>query len=193
MFKPRPRMELLPLEGGPPCLVVDDALSEPGRWVELAARHAAEFAVDPHAGHPVRRLVLPGPVLTQLDVYFSEFLRDLLGFRRVLDAQGWLSLATAGSPRPSRASTHLPGQGTAVFSLCLFEDATLGGTVFPDPRAGASAPPLGRVAARYNRLVVFDGGRWHAPDIGPAVALPDDPRRGRLTLDARFTCRRRAQ
>lgn len=191
MFAPNPRVQSLALPGGARCLVVDDVLRQPERWRALAASHAAEFVADPHAGYPVRRLPLPGPVLTGLHVFFSETLREAMGFRRVVDGQGWLSLATARPTAPSRASSSGPGQGTAVISLFLFKDAGLGGVVFPSSLL--SEGPQARVEARYNRLVAFDGSAWHAPDIGASTRLDDDPASGRLTLDARFTCRRRAQ
>lgn len=172
--------------------MVDNALAEPERWRALASKHAAQFVADPHAGYPVRRLALPGPVLTAMHIFFSETLREPLGFRRIVEGQGWLSLATAPPAAPSRASSGASGQGAGVISLCLFEDPGLGGMAFPPSLfAGDDKPPV--VEARYNRLLAFDGACWHAPDIGASTRLPDDPATGRLTLDARFTCRRRLQ
>ncbi|GAB2664121.1 DUF6445 family protein [Arenimonas aestuarii] len=192
MFNPKPTVQTITLPGGGLCLVVDKALAEPERWRALASRHAAQFAVDPLAGFPVRRLPLPGPVLTAMHVFFSETFREPLGFRRVVEGQGWLSLATAVPNAPARASSSGPGQGTGVISLCLFEDLALGGMVFPPSLFPGDEPPP-RVEARYNRLVVFDGACWHAPDIPAQARLSADPALGRLTLDARFTCRRRLQ
>ncbi|KFL37358.1 DUF6445 family protein [Arenimonas donghaensis] len=190
MFNARPYVQTIALPGGHHCLVVDNALAEPERWRTLASKHAAQFFVDPHAGYPVRRLELPGPVLTAMDVFFSETFRDRMGFRRVVHGQGWLSLATAAAATPSRASSSGSGQGIGVMSLCLFDDPGLGGMVFPASLFPGDEPPL-RVEARYNRLMVFDGASWHAPDIPASGVLADDPAQGRLSLDARFTCRRR--
>ena len=68
----------------------------------------------------------------------------------------------------------------------------LGGLVFsPSLCDSGDSPP--RVEPRYNRLVAFDGSCWHAPDIRDASRLSDQPLHGRLTMDARFTCRRRLQ
>lgn len=47
-----------------------------------------------------------------------------------------------------------------------------------------------QVPARFNRAVFYDGGVFHCSDNGPAGALPDDPRRGRLTLNGFFRCTR---
>lgn len=191
MFKPRPRIEALALPGGAAALVVDDALASPERWRNTARLHAADFQPDRLAGYPVRRIALPPQYSTPIALYFSEYLRDRLGFRRVVDVQAWLSLATAPPVAPVRASAAEPGQGTAVAVLFLSEDPATGGLLFP------AAPMLDddeavRVPARYNRLVVFDGGRWHAPDIAHPDRLGTDPDTGRLVLEARLTCRRRA-
>lgn len=190
MFNARPYVQTFALPGGTSCLVVDNALAEPERWRALASKHAAQFVADPHAGYPVRRLALPGPVLTAMHIFFSETLREPLGFRRVVEGQGWLSLATAPPAAPSRAASGASGHGAGVISLCLFEDAGLGGMAFPPSLfAGDEKTPV--VEARYNRLLAFDGASWHAPDIPSSRALADDPAQGRLTIDARFTCRRR--
>lgn len=191
MFKPRPRIEAVALPGGAEAFVVDEALEVPRRWRNTATRHAADFRPDPLAGYPVRRLAVPDPLAAPLENFFSEFLRERLGFRRVAETQAWLSLTTAPPMAPVRASSVTAGQGTAVAVLFLSEDPAMGGLVFP------SAPLLDddeavRVPARFNRLVVFDGGRWHAPDITEPGRLSDDPETGRLVLEARFTCRRRA-
>jgi hypothetical protein len=46
-----------------------------------------------------------------------------------------------------------------------------------------------QVPARFNRAVFYDGGLFHCSDNGPAGALPDDPRTGRLTLNGFFGAR----
>lgn len=49
---------------------------------------------------------------------------------------------------------------------------------------------IGAVAARWNRLIIYDGGMLHASDITQPALLSADPRVGRLTLNGFFTCRR---
>ena len=44
MFNPRPRIERLAIGPRHDCLVIDDALLEPERWVEYAATHRGDFA-----------------------------------------------------------------------------------------------------------------------------------------------------
>lgn len=50
-----------------------------------------------------------------------------------------------------------------------------------------------QVPARFNRAVFYDGGLFHCSDNGPAGAMPDDPRTGRLTLNGFFNCTRPAR
>ena len=46
------------------------------------------------------------------------------------------------------------------------------------------------VPARFNRLIVYDGGLFHSGDIACPDRLTADPRRGRLTYNGFFVCRR---
>ncbi len=52
---------------------------------------------------------------------------------------------------------------------------------------------IAQVPAAWNRLIYYDGGQFHSADIGAPQALSADPRAGRLTLNAFFTCRRNAR
>ena len=49
---------------------------------------------------------------------------------------------------------------------------------------------IGAVAAKWNRLIFYDGGMLHSSDIASPDMLSSDPRTGRLTLNGFFTCRR---
>lgn len=51
---------------------------------------------------------------------------------------------------------------------------------------------VGRVAAKWNRMVVYDGSMLHSGDIFASERLSEDPRLGRLTLNGFFTSRRNA-
>ncbi|WP_155944672.1 DUF6445 family protein [Pseudoxanthomonas sp. Root630] len=59
------------------------------------------------------------------------------------------------------------------------------------PRGGSAcfAEALA-IPARWNRLVFHDGASFHAPAIGDPARLVADPRAGRLSLTAAFTCSR---
>jgi hypothetical protein len=47
------------------------------------------------------------------------------------------------------------------------------------------------VPARFNRLIVYEGTVFHSGEIRHPERLSTDPRRGRLTLNGFFACRRR--
>ena len=49
---------------------------------------------------------------------------------------------------------------------------------------------LGNIPARWNRLIVYDGGMLHTGDIGAPEQLSGDPLTGRLTLNGFFTSTR---
>jgi hypothetical protein len=49
---------------------------------------------------------------------------------------------------------------------------------------------IGGIAAKWNRLIIYDGNMLHASDIAAPDRLSADPRSGRLTLNGFFTCRR---
>ncbi|NII09267.1 DUF6445 family protein [Oleiagrimonas sp. C23AA] len=51
---------------------------------------------------------------------------------------------------------------------------------------------VGTVAARFNRLVFYDGGMLHSGQIDHPERLSADPAQGRLTYNGFFTCRRNA-
>jgi hypothetical protein len=51
---------------------------------------------------------------------------------------------------------------------------------------------VGGVAAKWNRLIFYDGAMLHSGDILAPERLSADPRKGRLTLNGFFTSRRRA-
>jgi hypothetical protein len=51
---------------------------------------------------------------------------------------------------------------------------------------------IGGIAAKWNRLIFYDGGTLHSGDIAVPEKLSSDPLTGRLTLYGFFTCRRNA-
>jgi hypothetical protein len=51
---------------------------------------------------------------------------------------------------------------------------------------------VGGVAARFNRLIFYDGSLLHSGDVPDPDRLTDDPSVGRLTLNGFFVSRRRA-
>jgi hypothetical protein len=51
----------------------------------------------------------------------------------------------------------------------------------------------GELPARWNRLVFYDGSRFHCSHIRQPQLLSADPARGRLTINLFFVCRRTVQ
>jgi Family of unknown function (DUF6445) len=51
---------------------------------------------------------------------------------------------------------------------------------------------IGRVPAKWNRIIFYDGAMLHSGDIFAPEKLSADPRAGRLTLNGFFTSRRNA-
>ena len=49
---------------------------------------------------------------------------------------------------------------------------------------------VGSIAARWNRLIFYDGRVLHSGDIAAPEKLTSDPLTGRLTLNGFFTCRK---
>ena len=50
-----------------------------------------------------------------------------------------------------------------------------------------------QVGAAWNRMIFYDGGLFHSGDVDDPQLLSTDPTRGRLTLNAFFTCKRSAR
>jgi hypothetical protein len=235
MFNPAPRIESLPVGAQGQCLVIDDALSDPAWWVELAAEHRDRFATPVHNAYPGIELRLPDALSARLDAFFARHVRERLGARRTLRMYSRLSLVTRSpeSLAPTQWICHRdrmelePGRSVAACVLYLFDDPALGGTSFFLPRRSpretaqlvhdsgaltandftaryglhAGYPVHSNdwfekvltVPPRFNRLIFYDGMLFHAGDITAAEKLDADPRRGRLTLNGFFTCRRRVE
>jgi hypothetical protein len=157
VFAARPHIELVAIAPGHHAHVIDDALADPRRWIDLAARHRADFARSPHNAFPGPELRLPESFSARLGEYFSQHVRSKLGARRIERCYSRLSLATLQpaqlEPRQWIAHRDMlepePGRLTAACVLYLFEDEALGGTAFFVPKR-----PL-----QETRLLVHESGR----------------------------------
>lgn len=156
MFNPAPRIQAVPITPQHACYVIDDALLEPERWVELAQAHVDRFAESPHNAYPGPELRMPDAVSTQLDAFFATHVRRRFGLRRTQRMYSRLALATRAPEtlHPRQWLCHVdrldtePGQAIVASVLYLFADAALGGTSFYVPRR-----PLPEIAA-----LVHDSG-----------------------------------
>lgn len=141
MFNPNPHIQAIPIAGRHACYVIDDALLDPGRWVDFAASNFNAFQFSPHNAYPGPELRMPDAISAQLDAYFATHVRRLLGARRTRRMYSRLSLATLAPEQlaPRQWLCHVdrlevePGQCLAASVLYLFGDASLGGTSFYVP------------------------------------------------------------
>lgn len=146
MFNPDARLHELPLHDGDVCVVMDDALAEPARLVELACRYREDFREVGYNAYPGRQLPLPEAFTAQLTAQFDRAARNRLGGRRTLHAHSRLALVTTAPDQlaPAQRLPHrdrLQGSGVGLIAasvLYLFEDETLGGTAFYRPRRPAA-------------------------------------------------------
>ncbi|MCB1552718.1 MAG: hypothetical protein KDJ14_02825 [Xanthomonadales bacterium] len=103
-------------------------------------------------------------------------------------------------PRLGGTAFFVPTCESSTADLLVHESGVLDAAAFsakygiepgyPDDNAWfrrvAVAPP------RFNRIIFYDGALFHSSHIPHPELLSADPRRGRLTLNGFFTCRRSA-
>lgn len=138
MFNPNPKIDTVVIDAQQRCYVIDDALAEPERWVDYAAKLQHEFRFEDFNAYPGPELRMPDGVSRQLDEYFMLHIRRHLGARRTLRMYSRLALATAAPEalQPPQWICHRDRMGVppehcvAASVLYLFKDAGLGGTSF---------------------------------------------------------------
>ncbi len=150
MFNPHPRIEAVPIAPGYYAYVIDDALSEPQRWVDLAAQHRSQFEASPHNAYPGIELRMPDALSARLGEFFATHVRSRLGARRTQREYSRLSLALKQPDElePRQWICHRDqlepeaGKLTAACVLYLFRDVSLGGTGFFVPKRAMSETRL---------------------------------------------------
>lgn len=160
MLNPVPRIQSIPLWDEHAVHVIDDALSEPARWVELAAEHAGAFVHEDHNAYPGGELRLPDEMTARLVDFFGQHIRARLGARRVERAHSRLAVVSLPPERlqprqwiPHRDRMGLgPEHCIGASVLYLFADASLGGTAFFRPRA-----PAGEIDRLVHDSGLLDG------------------------------------
>lgn len=233
-FNPHPKVVRLPLETGQSVYVVDDVLDHPERLVELAHAVQDEFTHVPGNAFPGYQLLMDGGFSAQLDAFFRLHIRGLLDSRRSITMFSRLSRVTTPPNLldPRQRICHRDSAGVdphhtiSASVLYLFEDLSLGGTVFFAAIGTSQATEMlvhdasamlaeefvekygwdasymtqsnayfrviGRVPARRNRLIFYDGNIFHSSDISQPEKLNAPGGVGRLTINGFFTCTRRA-
>ena len=232
---PRPRIEVLNLDGGGQCWIVDDVLLHPERIVQWARQRRDRFRRDDFGYYPGISLRPPQQISDRLTAFFNLHMRRHFDARRVQHTECRLSLVTL-QPREllpiqwfchRDASLLEPHESRQASILYLFKDSAVGGTSFYEPaRTAAETLTLfgdarvmtpgafqqkyavdygyigasnayftrvGGVAAKWNRMIFYDGFMLHSGDIPAPDRLSDDPESGRLTLNGFFVSRRRLQ
>ena len=233
-FNSRPQVVAVPLQNGQHVFVVDDALDQPERLVALAKDFGADFVHAPGSAFPGRQLLMPDEFSARLDDFFRVHIRSLLKGRRSLGMYSRLSRVVL-APQALDARQRICHRDSAGVDskhsisasvLYLFNDPSLGGTVFFQP-VGSEAAALalvqdasdlasaqfeskyhwpasymtqpnthfeviGRVPAKWNRMIFYDGRLFHSSDIACPEKLDDPSGMGRLTVNGFFTCTRPA-
>jgi Family of unknown function (DUF6445) len=105
-------------------------------------------------------------------------------------------------PALGGTSFYWPRQPPAQTDRLVADSQTLDAREFaerygllPGYMAGSNAyfERLATVPARWNRAIFYDGSLFHSADVDQPALLSTDPQQGRLTLNAFFTCKRRAR
>lgn len=146
MFNPQAQLSVVEPRPGFRVWIIDQALSEPERWVERAAQQAHAFEHSDRDAYPGPQLRLPEAVSQRLDELFGRTCRAALGARRTLGVFSRLAMVTRqpDALEPRQWLCHRdhfslpPDQCAAASVLYLFHDARLGGTNFFRPLR----PPL---------------------------------------------------
>lgn len=191
MFNPRPDVQVVPLFDGHHCLVIDNALQEPRRWVDWACQQREHFRLSAHA-YPGLELWLAEAATAQFAGYFAEHVRGRFGARRTLALSNRLSLVTVAPadllPRQRLCHRDNPGvpagQCMVASVIYLFEDAALGGTSFFRPRHG---PERTEVLAHDARVLDKTGFAQRYRELGSGYMVDSNDWFERMaTLPARW-------
>jgi Family of unknown function (DUF6445) len=203
VFSNKIKLDFQALGEGSVCCVIDNVLTDPDALVRFATKARASFVTAQQDGDPGLELLMANAFTEKVGDFFRRHIRNMFDARRAVDSRSQLSLSAAPSASegivPHRFGNALfAGQCVAKCELYLFQDETLGGTGFYRSKSDAlTATPdaferVSTLAARYNRMVFFDGTILHASQLPSAEKLSSDPARGRLTLEAYFVCQRNA-
>ena len=142
MFNPHPKIQLVPIPGHLPCVVIDDFLLEPESMVEYAVRYRERFTMAPENTFPGLQLPMEESFGAAFNEFFIQHVRSLLGARRTESVYTRLSMATLQAQElgvfqricHTDPITTQPHQCFAAAVLYLFHDTALGGTSFYAPK-----------------------------------------------------------
>jgi len=142
MFNPHPTVTTLPIDATQVCVVIDDALLDPQRLVDMAVKHRQAFELAAGNAYPGLELPMSDAASAHIADFFALHARRALGGRRTVRAHSRLSMVTLPPDelRPLQRVPHRdrlavdPGQFVAASVLYLFRPEELGGTSFFVPK-----------------------------------------------------------
>jgi hypothetical protein len=144
MFTQTPAIQVVNLSNGQSVYIIDDFCQNPDALVELASRNLTQFRLASDAqkvGYPGIEWIVPPEVHQLLIEFFMLHIRRLTQTRREIYSVSRLSMVTMlpEELHPAQTICHrdvarqVGGKMTASV-LYLFDDQTLGGTSFYQPR-----------------------------------------------------------
>ncbi len=142
MFNPNPKIQLVPVPGHLPCMVIDDFLLDPQAMVEHAISLKDGFGKNPRTVYPGFEKHLSEAFSASFSEFFMQHIRGKLGARRTKKMNARLSVVTM---QPHELSpyqrvchrdyfTYNPTECLIASVLYLFRDTTMGGTSFYVPK-----------------------------------------------------------
>jgi len=217
LFNPNPKIQLVPIPGYKPCIVIDDFVVNPHAMVDFAVGTQDKFSVASKNAFPGPELRMSEAFSSQLNEFFIQHIKKLLGVRRSLSMYSRLSMVTLQPHELSANQTvchrdQLPDSPQFFYAACvlyLFKNAAMGGTSFYAARTAAGQLPaqfgtdqnyitqstadfelICTIPAAWNRVIFYDGTIFHSSHITQPELLSANPAQGRLTLNGFFTCRK---
>jgi Family of unknown function (DUF6445) len=149
-FNPNPQIEHVRFAQNVSCFVIDNAVAEPEKLIELAVQYRDQLQPQPFNAYPGLLFPTPDEITNKLDEFFMLHIRSLLGARRTLRMHSRLSMVTLPPEQlePRQSICHRDSQGVpdnqciAASVLYLFKDEALGGTSFFVPKKSAHETAL---------------------------------------------------
>jgi len=217
LFNPNPKIQLVPIPGHKPCIVIDDFVLNPAALVDFAVGAQNKFSVASKNAFPGPELRMSEEFSVQLNEFFIQHIKKLLAVRRSLSMYSRLSMVTLQPHELSQNQTvchrdQLPDHPQFFYAACvlyLFKNAAMGGTSFYAAKSAdvnlselisrnqnyitestADFELICTIPAAWNRVIFYDGTIFHSSHITNPELLNANPAQGRLTLNGFFTCRK---
>jgi len=142
VFNSNPHIELVPIPGHHPCIVIDNFLEAPELLVTGSVERRELFKLAPHNAFPGLEMRMPDAFSARINEFFMQHVKRLLGARRVVELYSRLSMVTLQPHElsPYQRLCHRdrfntdPTQCFAAGVLYLFHDTAQGGTSFYVPK-----------------------------------------------------------